>query len=666
MVTKYWAILFLVSFLFLLPSVAAYNIYDFISDVQNTISGTSPMRGDILSNLFNILFPSYQVVPKIDGGGTTTSTFRPPTSTSTYRPPTSTYTPSSTCTCKICQGSSCISKTFSGPACPCVSECFAPSDCAPTTTTSSTCTCTAWQDSGCNLGGCVNQMRQTRSCTPYGCQVQSRCVSSPSCVTSSSTTTTTSSGQCCCSSDPSCVSGTWEPKPSSMSCYNVCLNSEGYSCSNTVACSNPGKICNPGQVKSGTTCLVCNSQGSGYVPDNTRCGGTNGKCNADGTCQTQQCGGKGQACCTSGISCNSGLTCQNNVCQTYCPSGYYSSSNCNSQCSSGLECRASVLYSGCYSCLSTTSTSTPTSSCGNGKCDSGETCNTCSKDCGICPGSCDETCKAKGYSSGSCNIFCLGSTEVASSACLGLTPKCCCTGTSTTTTTTSGSLCKNAGGTCQDRETCRANSATYCEGTYDCGTFDCCCFSETTTTTQSTTQTTTQSTTQTTTQTTSGGSICCCDSGTSCQRNCHTVANSGECKTGLGEQICSSSACSTPKQSCPYECCLNEPNYYDKLCLSSQQCQNHKCVTTTTTQGSGSVSATASDSYQATEPGTYSVPVTVTTNVDRQVYCTVIYSCGGIFGRGGGYITKSGTIQASVTVATDARGGSCNPTASCS
>ena len=39
------------------------------------------------------------------------------------------------------------------------------------------CSCTSWSNVGCNQGGCLsNQMYQTRSCTPSGCALGTRCV----------------------------------------------------------------------------------------------------------------------------------------------------------------------------------------------------------------------------------------------------------------------------------------------------------------------------------------------------------------------------------------------------------------------------------------------------------------------------------------------------------
>jgi hypothetical protein len=45
------------------------------------------------------------------------------------------------------------------------------------------CSCTSWQDLGCGQGSCAaDEMLQTRTCTPSGCNSQSRCVSSPICT----------------------------------------------------------------------------------------------------------------------------------------------------------------------------------------------------------------------------------------------------------------------------------------------------------------------------------------------------------------------------------------------------------------------------------------------------------------------------------------------------
>lgn len=45
------------------------------------------------------------------------------------------------------------------------------------------CNCTSWQNIGCGQGGCAsNQMYQTRTCTPSGCDIESRCVPDSSCT----------------------------------------------------------------------------------------------------------------------------------------------------------------------------------------------------------------------------------------------------------------------------------------------------------------------------------------------------------------------------------------------------------------------------------------------------------------------------------------------------
>ena len=45
------------------------------------------------------------------------------------------------------------------------------------------CSCSSWQDQGCGQGSCADgEMLQTRTCTPSGCNTQSRCVSNPICT----------------------------------------------------------------------------------------------------------------------------------------------------------------------------------------------------------------------------------------------------------------------------------------------------------------------------------------------------------------------------------------------------------------------------------------------------------------------------------------------------
>ena len=45
------------------------------------------------------------------------------------------------------------------------------------------CSCGSWTNAGCGQGGCAaNQQRQTRSCTPAGCNSEGRCVADSSCA----------------------------------------------------------------------------------------------------------------------------------------------------------------------------------------------------------------------------------------------------------------------------------------------------------------------------------------------------------------------------------------------------------------------------------------------------------------------------------------------------
>jgi len=56
------------------------------------------------------------------------------------------------------------------------------SDTLTVTYTLPTCDCTSWQNVGCGQGGCSEmQMYQTRTCTPSGCDQESRCVYDASC-----------------------------------------------------------------------------------------------------------------------------------------------------------------------------------------------------------------------------------------------------------------------------------------------------------------------------------------------------------------------------------------------------------------------------------------------------------------------------------------------------
>lgn len=45
------------------------------------------------------------------------------------------------------------------------------------------CRCSDWEDAGCGISPCLaNEMKQTRACTPAGCDIESRCISHPSCA----------------------------------------------------------------------------------------------------------------------------------------------------------------------------------------------------------------------------------------------------------------------------------------------------------------------------------------------------------------------------------------------------------------------------------------------------------------------------------------------------
>ncbi len=71
-------------------------------------------------------------------------------------------------------------------------------------------------------------------------------------------------------------------------CYGpdrVAGNSDDCGCASGT-CQSDGscRLCNPGEIRSGTTCLVCNAQGTGYNQDSSRCP-SGQTCQADGSCR---------------------------------------------------------------------------------------------------------------------------------------------------------------------------------------------------------------------------------------------------------------------------------------------------------------------------------------------------------------------------------------------
>jgi hypothetical protein len=57
-------------------------------------------------------------------------------------------------------------------------RCIADPTCVPPP-----CTCNAWVNDACGAGGCsANQMHQTRTCNPAGCDTESQCVADPACA----------------------------------------------------------------------------------------------------------------------------------------------------------------------------------------------------------------------------------------------------------------------------------------------------------------------------------------------------------------------------------------------------------------------------------------------------------------------------------------------------
>lgn len=65
----------------------------------------------------------------------------------------------------------------------------------------------------------------------------------------------------------------------------------------------------------------------------------------------------------------------------------------------------------------------------------------------------------------------------------------------------------------------------------------------------------------------------------------HTPCCAGlSCQNGLCTKITTTTTTTAEisKIVCPYECCINEPNYYDKYCGEDTACMNHVCENTLT------------------------------------------------------------------------------------
>ncbi len=197
------------------------------------------------------------------------------------------------------------------------------------------------------------------------------------------------SGETCssCSSDCGACNGSYcslDSQCSSDHCvHSVCRSSSVYcgddycdfgeSCSLCSSdCGSCGPVCGNGSCESGESCSNCSSD-CGACQLKKSSGEScsyNSECLED-NCQNGVCCRSDKTCCLNDNPCSS-----NEWCQTdgwyYCRSQIINGDSCdrNRTCQSGYcvhgKCRSSVNY------------------CGDSYCDSGESCSSCSSDCGAC------------------------------------------------------------------------------------------------------------------------------------------------------------------------------------------------------------------------------------------------------------------------------------------
>src|SRR3989344_1515019 len=210
------------------------------------------------------------------------------------------------------------------------------------------------------------------------------------------------SGESCssCSSDcgvcaPLCGNGKCEANESCSSCSldcgacaplcgnRICEFSE--SCSScSVDCGPCPLICGNGKCEGNETCSTCSNDCGSCPPV---CG--NGKCESNETCKT--CSADCGTCNTCVDSDGENIYVKGVV--TY--NGYHYTDACSSESSVNEQiCRlwsdgsyvlGNKVFSCPYGCQSGACLSSSPVYCGNGKCDTNETCSSCSADCGICP-----------------------------------------------------------------------------------------------------------------------------------------------------------------------------------------------------------------------------------------------------------------------------------------
>lgn len=223
------------------------------------------------------------------------------------------------------------------------------------------------------------------------------------------------SGQSCCSSNSDCYSG-YECNLTKRYCVSTTATtkkSDGSTCSYGSDCQSGN--CNNGICcASGKTCCSSNSQcSSGYTCGSSyyciqsttkKADGVSCLANSDcqsGNCKNSVCCVSGKTCCGSNSDCPTDYECDYNY--FYCKQKTTTKKANGELCTSASEC------SGGY-CVHLSCRSSSTY-CGDYYCDTGETCTSCSSDCGSCKKSDGSSCDYNSdCQSGNCqNYICCAS-----------------------------------------------------------------------------------------------------------------------------------------------------------------------------------------------------------------------------------------------------------------
>jgi cysteine-rich repeat protein len=285
---------------------------------------------------------------------------------------------------------------------PCTSDSCSPSSgCVYTPLTGTACTsdgneCT---DDVCSSSGtCAHNALTGTACSSDGNPCTSDvCSSSGTCAHNALTGTACTSDNDPCTTDICSSSGTC-----THNIINSCTNNDGLCCGsctylndNDCAQCSVNSDCNDGNACTTDTC----SGGSCSHNAISGCCTSSAQCNDGNACTTDLCSSNTCShpsisnCCTSSAQCGGSQTCVGNVCTN--PSAYCGDGTCNN----GETC--STCSDDCGSC-------SPSAYCGDGTCNNGETCSTCSDDCGSCSPSAycgDGTCN-NGEDCSSCPTDC--------------------------------------------------------------------------------------------------------------------------------------------------------------------------------------------------------------------------------------------------------------------